>query len=504
MVLFYLDKKVKNFYLDKNIEEFSYMNKNLKTLFVTLLLSGGIFAYAQNTVPIFDDKDPAEKIENDKESAEPSADSADEPTSPSTSSDSLPYADKPLAELKSIEKMRLKLEIRRRLSEKSKEIEMLIERLVELDDPKTEEFLAKEFGFLSGFDLVETSPSKNTKKTASASSKKNEAPSDIEMPIETEKGLVDAKRSILIVGLGGRGVGTAFVAQIKGKPFIVTNVHVIETSANLTFSTISGENIPMPKICFIGDGRDLAIMPLDKVPEGIVPMPFSDDFMNDVKENDEIMICGNSMGKDVLLSSKGKLLAIGPNRIEIDASIFPGNSGGPVYHSKTKKIIGVVSFVTFDNTNNPVYKSSMQKSNSPIKNQARYFCVRGDLVKTWEKYNVSDVVAQGAIFDTAEKKLSAIATVLDSNGMRRLTNYPYPELDRIVKEWADLYRSLGNSSGALMEARKNLYSQLARLSLMEGMKVNKAKANDYYKERQKFLHEAFIYLKDMATNLAKI
>jgi len=69
--------------------------------------------------------------------------------------------------------------------------------------------------------------------------------------------------------------------------------------------------------------------------------------LEEANEGDEIMVFGFPFDASYLTSHRGIISAFfkenSINKIQIDASINNGNSGGPLFHLKTGKVIGIVT-----------------------------------------------------------------------------------------------------------------------------------------------------------------
>ena len=64
---------------------------------------------------------------------------------------------------------------------------------------------------------------------------------------------------------GDNGSGTGFFAELKGKSFIVTNVHVLSGNKKIEFYSSNGETIPIGNI-FAAEDYDIAIIQVDSSP----------------------------------------------------------------------------------------------------------------------------------------------------------------------------------------------------------------------------------------------
>ena len=115
--------------------------------------------------------------------------------------------------------------------------------------------------------------------------------------------------------------------------------------------------------------------------------------MDKVDENaavgDEVVVLGNSEGAGVVKSIPGKIVGIGPNLVEVDAPFVPGNSGSPIVHLKTGKVIAIATYLLvkkFDPATHAVLKEP----------EVRRFGFRLDSVKTWQPVNWTQFFAQAA------------------------------------------------------------------------------------------------------------
>ncbi len=99
--------------------------------------------------------------------------------------------------------------------------------------------------------------------------------------------------------------------------------------------------------------------------------------------DDEVITPGNSEGGGVVLDTVGKILGIGPDRIEFDNPIYHGNSGGPILDTKTGQVIGVATEGVKVNLGDALDKASYASRNSAITGTVRYFGLRLDTVPEW-------------------------------------------------------------------------------------------------------------------------
>jgi S1-C subfamily serine protease len=99
---------------------------------------------------------------------------------------------------------------------------------------------------------------------------------------------------------------------------------------------------------------DYAALKIDKVPAGLTPLPLDLEMMPlDVPKLSRILILGFPLGRRTQDTSVNVSVTNGhvrrsfKNMIQVDASIYGGNSGGPIIDSRGK-VIGIVSGVALD------------------------------------------------------------------------------------------------------------------------------------------------------------
>lgn len=176
-------------------------------------------------------------------------------------------------------------------------------------------------------------------------------------------------RSDVVLIKGKAGAGSGFIINLKGRKFLASNAHVLAGVRAPTFTPLDRSLLKLkPGAASVAVGHDVMLL---EVLEGGPGMPLVDSFETEVKVNDAIAVYGNTGGGDVVTVIKGKLLGIGPDRVEINAAIEHGNSGSPIIHERTGKVIGMATYATTDDL-----LSGEQK--------VRRFGYRLDSVKQWQ------------------------------------------------------------------------------------------------------------------------
>lgn len=269
---------------------------------------------------------------------------------------------------------------------------------------------------------------------------------------EERKISVDELNSVLAVS-GSEAQGTAFVTVYEEKPYIVTNQHVLSGQSNLKIQ--NGEKRDFRGTRFVAaTDADIAFIELPEVPPGIFPLALATDVERIAKKGDEVLVPGNSEGGGVITVTPGKVVAVGPKRIEVDAPVFPGNSGGPIYHVKSGKVVGVLTEAEIVSDNH-FTAASMRDSASQIKREIRYFGHRVDTVGGWESMDWRAFHKTSRAIARADEELGALIAYLHN--------------DPSWKEFGELHRSF-NDAKAVISAGK--YSSADKLKAQKNFLRN--------------------------------
>jgi hypothetical protein len=196
--------------------------------------------------------------------------------------------------------------------------------------------------------------------------------------------LTEDQAHAVVVIKGDAAEGTGFLVRTADGPAVVTNQHVIFANPNVKIMTTTGAQIKILSLKGASD-RDLAMFMIQD--DHYTYFDLAADIKDTVQTDDEVITPGNSEGGEVVLNTKGKVLGIGPEKIEFDNPIYHGNSGGPVFHTKSGKVLAVVTQAMKVNVSNDIDKASFANKNSAITGSMRYFGLRLDTVPQWEAYD---------------------------------------------------------------------------------------------------------------------
>ena len=168
-------------------------------------------------------------------------------------------------------------------------------------------------------------------------------------PAETDKADApvlprDKINSVVIID-GDRGTATGFVARVHDLPFVVTNLHVLGDNKTLTVKTLQGKALAFGAVAG-AIGADIAILRIVNPDAGPVPLPLAADVLAATKIGDQVIVSSaTAWAAAVATQVTGKVLGVGPDRIEIDAP-FPSRvtAAVPVFDATTGEVLGIAAY----------------------------------------------------------------------------------------------------------------------------------------------------------------
>ena len=197
--------------------------------------------------------------------------------------------------------------------------------------------------------------------------------------------LVKLHSNNLVFVSGADGSGSGFVATLNGANYLFTNAHVAAGIKGAGFKTLEGTKVQFGAPA-IAVGHDIFCM---RMGAGGQPMEIMQQVEANSSIGDEVVVLGNAEGGGVINTIRGRIVGIGPQLVEVDAPFQPGNSGSPILHLKTGKVIGVATYLTVKKYD----AATRQVFQNPV---VRRFGYRLDSVKTWQPVNWPAFYAQAA------------------------------------------------------------------------------------------------------------
>ncbi len=134
----------------------------------------------------------------------------------------------------------------------------------------------------------------------------------------------------------GISCGTGCIIHKSG--IILTSAHVVETGDNVIVTMSNGQDYNARVLKRFGDKKDIALLKIN-VPIELQTVKFGNS--EKIKVGQKVLAIGNPFGFNGTLT-QGIISRIDyeKNRIQTDAAINPGSSGGPLLN-KNGEIIGI-------------------------------------------------------------------------------------------------------------------------------------------------------------------
>ena len=134
----------------------------------------------------------------------------------------------------------------------------------------------------------------------------------------------------------GFSAGTGCIVRSDG--VILTGSHVVEDSKDIDVTTINGKVYKASVIAKMGKNKDLALLKIEPK-EKLRTVSFGDS--EQVKVGQKVLAIGNPFGfSGTLTSGIVSRIDYTKGRIQTDAAINPGCSGGPLVNSQGE-VIGI-------------------------------------------------------------------------------------------------------------------------------------------------------------------
>ena len=236
--------------------------------------------------------------------------------------------------------------------------------------------------------------------------RKDLAPAAASLPVPNTKGgeLITARERGAIFTIKVKdtvsvvtqtGYGTGFLADIRGRRMLVTNLHVVRGVAgleSLEVKNVKGDTLKLGRVWGAVD-HDLAIIEVLDQPEGQFAFTFRET-VGDLSRGERIVIVGNPQGEGTILESQGSVQGVGPTTVEYDAATFPGNSGSPVIELSSRQVLAVHTMAKPVNLTTLAATEAASRRDSPLHGGVRRFGTRLDTVKRWEEIQWREWVRQ--------------------------------------------------------------------------------------------------------------
>ena len=289
----------------------------------------------------------------------------------------------------------------------------------------------------------------------------------------TSTQLVEGYANALAIIEGKNAVGSGFVCNMDGHTYVITNAHVLADNPTFKVTSLKG-TVYTVGTSAVAVGRDMVKL---EVTGAEKTFDVADKVDSVAKIGDAVIVLGNSEGAGVVKPVEGKIVGIGPDLIEVDAQFVKGNSGSPIIHQATGKVLGVATYL--------VERKVDQGQGGGVQTEVRRFGYRIDGIKQWQKIDWQSFYAQSS-------QLAAMETLSDdfikmfgdtSNGLNfDPTNYASPALQRSIRSFIQSIQNGGRTMS--LSDRKSLVqgfiSDLRSVSHADIVAFNRNTAYDYF------------------------
>ncbi len=206
----------------------------------------------------------------------------------------------------------------------------------------------------------------------------------------------------LVVISSEQSEGSGFVAEMRGRTFLITNIHVLGGARGASIQTLDGVEFTLPSYGYLSRRRDIAIVPIEW--DGpTLPMSHSLSF-DEVGIGQAVTVMGNSDGARVVSRLKGEVCGIGPNELEVSAKFVPGNSGSPIVHDELGKVIAIASHLKD-------FSAKTKWTEDSEKADIRRFGYRLDGEIEWGQVVLSDLYWQGEAYHRYEDRTQVMSRI---------------------------------------------------------------------------------------------
>jgi len=190
---------------------------------------------------------------------------------------------------------------------------------------------------------------------------------------------------------GDNAQGSGFLMRSPDGTFVVTHLHLLAANPNVKIFTNSGTPITTLAVKGAVD-RDLALFTIKDDHYNTLPLPTDD--ATSVQPGDQVIIPDIGQQAEVLLGRPGRVIGVGPERIDFENGMGPGSSGAPVIHVKSGNVLALVTAEKRADVSDDLAKAWPA---NPAPGSARiipYFGLRLSGVQGWETYDWSRFLAE--------------------------------------------------------------------------------------------------------------
>ena len=273
----------------------------------------------------------------------------------------------------------------------------------------------------------------------------------VQLPVAQFKALVTIK--------GDSTSGLGFLVKTENGPVVVTNIQLISNNPNLKITTSTGSPITILSYKGASD-REVAVIPIQDGPYTYLDL--ADDISTIAQPGDEVITPGNDKDGAVILNSLGKIRGIGPDRCEFSNPVAPGTNGGPVFHVKSGKVIGIVAADGKVDVSNGLDRASFADRNPAGAQPARYVGLRIDNVASWLPIDTHRLQVETAFLNQFDQRTRGLDCYLNAPAGNDQAKMVWQQDDKIVKANSSYFDQVQGYADASqkMDAARQLEADL--------------------------------------------
>jgi len=226
--------------------------------------------------------------------------------------------------------------------------------------------------------------------------------------------LTNEQMQAMVMIKGDNAQGAGFLIRSPDGTFVVTHLRLLAANPNVKIFTNSGAPITTLSLKGAAD-RDLAMFTIKDDHYSYLTLPT--DAANSVEAGDQIIIPDIGNQTDVLSGKPGRVIGMGPERIDFNIGMGPGSSGAPVIHVKSGKVPALVSAEKQVDVSDNLAKAWPP---NPVPGLARifpYFGLRLTGIQGWETYDQPRFLSETLFLKQIHRDTRCLDSYL--NGRRR-------------------------------------------------------------------------------------
>jgi len=315
------------------------------------------------------------------------------------------------------------------------------------------------------------------------------------------RGFLQERARDLIFVKSKEGKGSGFLCSFRGKDVLVTNIHVVAGMENPQYVRLSGGPVQVG-LAAAAVGHDVmcfGVSPIEK------PLEVMEQIDKEVGVGDDILVIGNTEGADVALPLSGKVVAIGPNLMEISAEIQSGNSGSPIIHKKTGKIIAIAThLLRKPQIPDDEDKSGKTKSKGKEKQDTRRFGTRLDTIREWNRVEWTQFKREAMQYNRICSQTHELANLLfgmKDQGVAALLESKNPSLQDAGMRYMRMLKNRQSTRYDFILASENLVNEMKGTCRSDVWNARNSFQIDFFRSRAE---EEIPFRQEMATIFEQI